>query len=124
VLNCKNSSKAKNTDFSYNSQGLVALKNLGDCKLITKEPSFRPERFIGKKICFPKVAITPTYRYFLGPKDICVFLAYLLCAKSIQLVVVQKPSQSPIRGPHCYWDRKQLIRGILLGLTNCTTWPY
>ena len=51
-------------------------------------------------------------------------IAYLLCAKSIQLVVVQKPSQSPIRGSHYYWDRKQLIRGILSGLTNCNTWPH
>jgi len=49
---------------------------------------------------------------------------YLLCAKSIKLVVVQKPSQSPIRGSHYYyWDRKQLIRGVKLGLTNCSTWP-
>ena len=71
-----------------------------------------------------KQSLLVTYRYFLRFKDSCVFLAYLLCAKSIKLVVVQKPSQSPIRGSHCYWDRKQLIRGILLGLTNCNTWPY
>ncbi len=25
---------------------------------------------------FSTLLITPTYRYFLGPKDICVFLAY------------------------------------------------
>jgi len=48
-----------------------------------------------------------------------VVITYLLCAKSIKLVVVQKPSQSPIRGSHYYyWDRKQLIRGVMSGLTN------
>ena len=38
------------------------------CKLITRKPSFRPLRFIGKKISFPKVAITGTFPadIFLG----------------------------------------------------------
>ena len=51
-------------------------------------------------------------------------LPYNISYVQIKLVVIKKPSQSPIRDSHYYWDRKQLIRGVLLGLTNCKKWPY
>jgi len=42
-----------------------------------KRNIFLVSAIFGKKICLSKVAITPAYRYFLGSKDICDFLAYL-----------------------------------------------
>ena len=34
-------------------------------------------------IIYSDVVISPTYRYFLRPKDICVFLAYLYFGQSL-----------------------------------------
>jgi hypothetical protein len=55
-------------------QKIEALK-ITDTVNNHKISSFRFLKLIDNKLLLPKVAISPAYRYFLGSKDICVFLA-------------------------------------------------